>query len=244
MAFVNDENLTDLAIKRWATADSPRLAELRTALVRHAHEFARETNLTEDEWLTAMDWLAATGQISDEKRQEFILASDVLGLSTLVVQLNNRLSPAATPATVLGPFHIDGSPAVGFGEDMSGGLPGTPLFVTGRVTDLDGTPVANTLLDVWQADADGYYESQLAEIDEARLRSKYRTREDGTYRVRSIAPLGYSIPLDGPVGKLVGEVARRYGVSMWPPSGVGPASFSSNATMSASFTPKTTSVSR
>src|SRR5262249_20806923 len=133
--FVDEDNITDLAVQRWATAHSPRTAELMTALVRHLHAFAREVQLTEDEWMAAIGWLTATGQACDDKRQEFILASDVLGLSMLVVQLNNRFSPPATPATVLGPFHIDGSPAAPYGFDMSDGIPGTPLFITGKVTD-------------------------------------------------------------------------------------------------------------
>ncbi|MGW1564185.1 dioxygenase [Streptomyces sp. NPDC002144] len=190
MAFVTEDNITSLAVKRWATAHSPRLAELMTALVWHLHEFAREVDLTEDEWMAAVEWLTATGRISDDKRQEFILTSDVLGLSTLVVQLNHRFSPRATPATVLGPFHIDGSPAAPYGFDMSDGIPGTPLFVSGRVLGLDGNPLPDVVLDVWQADADGAYEAQLPDIDEARLRAKYRTEKDGTYCVRTIAPRG------------------------------------------------------
>ncbi|RYF47451.1 MAG: catechol 1,2-dioxygenase, partial [Comamonadaceae bacterium] len=147
--------------------------------------------------------LTATGQISDDKRQEFILASDVVGLSMLVVQMNNRFAEQATPATVLGPFHIDGSPPAPFGFDMSEGIAGTPLFITGTVTDTSGAPIAGAVLDVWQADASGTYEAQMPEIDEARLRAKYQTRGDGTYCVRTIAPLGYTIPMDGPVGKLI-----------------------------------------
>ncbi len=216
MAFVTEENLTDLAVQRWATARSPRLAELMTALVRHLHTFAREVRLTEDEWAVAVEWLAATGRISDDRRQEFILASDVLGLSTLVVQLNNRFSPRATPATVLGPFHRDGSPEVPYGFDMSDSIEGVPLFLTGRVLALDGTPLPDVTLDVWQADADGAYEAQLPDVDEARLRAKYRTRADGTFCVRTIAPRGYAIPLDGPVGDLV----RETGISCFRPAHV------------------------
>jgi hydroxyquinol 1,2-dioxygenase len=201
--LVTEENITELAVERWATAKDPRTAELMTALVRHLHDFAREVRLTEAEWMAAMQWLTRTGQISDEKREEFILASDVLGLSMLVVQMNHRLDPRATPATVLGPFHIEGSPELGFGADMSDGLPGTPLYLHGTVRDLDGQPVAGAVLDVWQSDSEGFYESQLAEVDEARLRAKYTTREDGSYCVRTIGPLGYSIPMDGPVGALV-----------------------------------------
>jgi hydroxyquinol 1,2-dioxygenase len=203
--LVTEDNITDLAVERWATAKDPRLAELMTALVRHLHDFAREVRLTEAEWMAAMQWLTATGQISNEKREEFILASDVLGLSMLVVQMNHRLDPQATPATVLGPFHIDGSPEFDYAGDMSDGLPGTPLYLHGTVRDLAGNPVAGGVLDVWQADNDGAYEVQIPDVDEARLRAKYTTREDGSYCIRTIAPLGYTIPMDGPVGELIGR---------------------------------------
>jgi hydroxyquinol 1,2-dioxygenase len=202
MQLVTEDNITDLAAARWGTAHDPRAAELLSALVRHLHAFAREVRLTEDEWMAAIQWLKRTGQISDDKREEFILASDVLGLSMLVVQMNHQLDPAATPATVLGPFHIEGSPELEYGADMSEGLPGTPLYLTGTVRDVDGKAVGGAVLDVWQADNDGAYEAQL-DVDEARLRAKYTSRPDGTYCVRTIAPLGYSIPMDGPVGDLI-----------------------------------------
>jgi hydroxyquinol 1,2-dioxygenase len=202
MQLVTEDNITELAAARWSTARDPRLAELLAALVRHLHAFAREMRLTEDEWMAAMQWLTRSGQISDDKREEFILASDVLGLSMLVVQMNHRRDPAATPATVLGPFHIAGSPEVEFGADMSQGLPGTPLYISGTVRDLDGKAIAGAVLDVWQADTDGAYEAQL-DVDEARLRAKYTSKPDGSYCMRTIAPLGYSIPLDGPVGDLI-----------------------------------------
>lgn len=214
MAFVNENNITDLAIDRWATAHTPRLAQLLTALIRHVHEFAREVQLTEDEWMAAIEWLTETGKISSDKRQEFILASDVIGLSMLVVQLNNRFAANTTPATVLGPFHIDGSPPAEFGHDMSDGLQGSPLFITGKVTDLDGNPIPGAILDVWQADADGIYEAQIPDIDEARLRAKYQAREDGTFCVRTIAPRGYTIPMDGPVGELI----RKTKISEYRPA--------------------------
>jgi hydroxyquinol 1,2-dioxygenase len=206
MQLITEENITELAAARWSTARDPRLAELLGALVRHLHAFAREVRLTEDEWMAAMQWLTRTGQISDDKREEFILASDVLGLSMLVVQMNHRLDPAATPATVLGPFHIAGSPELEFGADMSQGLPGTPLYISGTVRDLDGKPIAGAVLDVWQADPEGAYEAQL-EVDEARLRAKYAAREDGTYCLRTVGPKGYAVPMDGPVGDLIGRTA-------------------------------------
>ena len=204
MQLVTEDNITELAARRWASAHDPRTAELMAALVRHLHAFAREVRLSETEWMAAMRWLTETGQISDEKREEFILASDVLGLSMLVVQMNHAFDAKATPATVLGPFHIDGSPEKEFGGDMSDGLAGTPLYVTGSVHGLDGSPVGGAVLDVWQADEEGAYESQIPDIDEARLRAKYATRADGSYCLRTIAPKGYSIPMDGPVGELIG----------------------------------------
>jgi len=215
MQLVTEDNITELAKQRWATAHDERTRQLLTALVQHLHDFAREVRLTEAEWMAAVQWLTRTGQISDEKREEFILASDVLGLSMLVVQMNHRFDPAATPATVLGPLHIEGSPELDYAADMSEGLPGTPLFISGTVRSLDGTPVAGAVLDVWQADEDGAYEAQLP-VEEARLRAKYTSREDGSYCVRTIAPKGYSIPMDGPVGELV----RQTDISHFRPAHV------------------------
>jgi len=203
---VPEDNITELAEQRWGTAHDPRLAEVLRALVRHLHAFAREVRLSEAEWMAAIQWLKRTGQISDDKREEFILASDVLGLSMLVVQMNNRLDEGATPATVLGPFHIPGSPQLDFGGDMSDGVPGTPLYINGTVRDLDGNPVPGAVLDVWQADPEGAYEAQL-DVDEARLRALYTAREDGGYCVRTVAPKGYTIPMDGPIGDLIGRTA-------------------------------------
>jgi hydroxyquinol 1,2-dioxygenase len=204
MQLVTEENITDLAVERWGTAHDPRLGEIMTALVRHLHDFAREVRLSEAEWIRAMEWLTRTGQISDEKRMEFILASDVLGLSMLVVQMNHRFDEHATPATVLGPFHIEGSPQLEFGADMSEGIAGKPLYIHGVVRDIEGKPVPGAMLDVWQADPEGLYEAQL-DVDEARLRAKYTAREDGSYCVRTIAPKGYTIPMDGPVGELISQ---------------------------------------
>jgi hydroxyquinol 1,2-dioxygenase len=199
---VTAHDITALAAARWATAHDQRLSEIMPTLVRHLHDFAREVRLTEPEWATAMAWLARTGQISDAKRAEFILASDVLGLSMLVVEMNHHRDPGATPATVLGPFHIEGSPTLPYGANMADGIDGMPLYVTGVVHGPRDEAVGGAVLDVWQADAHGMYESQLGEV-EPRLRAKYTSRADGTYCVRTIAPIGYSIPMDGPVGELI-----------------------------------------
>jgi hydroxyquinol 1,2-dioxygenase len=204
MQMVTEDNITELAEQRWGTAQDPRLAAIMTSLVRHLHDFAREVQLTEDEWMAAIQWLTRTGALCDDKRQEFILASDVLGLSMLVVQLNHRFDDRATPATVLGPFHIEGSPEFDYAGDMAAGIAGDPLYVHGTVRDLDGNPIAGAVLDVWQADGDGVYEAQLA-VDEARLRGKFVSRDDGSYCVRTIAPMGYTIPMDGTVGDLIGR---------------------------------------
>src|SRR3954454_413666 len=150
-----------------------------------------------------VQWLYPPMEISAGKREEFILTSDVLVLSMLVVQMNHQLDPRATPATVLGPFHIEGSPELKYGDDMSQGLRGEPLYLHGVVRDLDANPVPDAVLDIWQADNEGLYESQHADVDEARLRAKYTAREDGSYCVRTVAPLGYTIPMDGPVGDLI-----------------------------------------
>jgi hydroxyquinol 1,2-dioxygenase len=209
MQLVTEDNITELATQRWGTAHDERTRDVLTSLVRHLHDFAREVRLTEAEWMAAIQWLTRTGQISDQKREEFILASDVLGLSMLVVQMNHRFDPSATPATVLGPFHIDGSPELEYAADMSEGLPGVPMFISGTVRSLDGTPVGGAVLDVWQADEEGAYEGQL-DVDEARLRAKYTTREDGTYCLRTITPKGYAIPMDGPVGDLIRQTDISY----------------------------------
>ena len=204
MPYATEENLTELALKQWQACHSPRLREIMQSLLKHLHGFVREVNLTENEWLQAVDWLARTGKISSEKRQEFILFSDVLGISMLVDAINHRLPSGATPSTVLGPFHIDGSPELPLGADMAEGLGGETTFLTGTVRDLEGKAVAGARLDIWQADAEGLYESQLG-AEEPLLRAIFQTDADGKYVIRTIAPPGYSIPMDGTVGELLKE---------------------------------------
>jgi hydroxyquinol 1,2-dioxygenase len=152
--------------------------------------------------MAGIQWITAVGQISDEKRMEAILASDVFGLSMLVVMMNGRLPPGATPHTVLGPFHIDGSPELPKDADLSEGVEGEKLHVSGVVRGMDGKPIANAVLDVWQADAEGVYEAQLSGAEDY-LRGVFRTDKDGRYGLWTIAPKGYAIPMDGPVGKLI-----------------------------------------
>jgi hydroxyquinol 1,2-dioxygenase len=202
MTYVTEENLTDLAIERWSQIPDPRLRQVMTALVKHLHAFVREVEPTGKEWFTAIDWLTRTGQLSNDKRQEFILSSDVLGVSMLVDAINNRLATDATPSTVEGPFHIHDSPEVALGGNMAAGAPGEPCFVTGTVRGVGGEPVAGAELDVWQTDGEGLYEAQR-NVDGAWMRAVYRTGGDGRYAIRTVAPIGYTIPMDGTVGELM-----------------------------------------
>jgi len=202
MTYVTEENLTDLAIERWKNIPDPRLRKIMTSMIKHIHAFVRDVELTEAEWFTAIDWLTRTGKLCTDKRQEFILASDVLGVSMLVDAINHRLETAATPTTVTGPFHIHDSPELANGANMAGSAPGIPCFVTGVVRGLDGKPIKGAVLDIWQTDGDGLYEAQR-DVNEPWLRAIYRTQADGSYVFQTVAPIGYTIPMDGTVGELM-----------------------------------------
>jgi hydroxyquinol 1,2-dioxygenase len=204
MAYATEENLTDLALERWSNIPDPRLREIMQAFVKHLHGFVREVEPTPQEWFTAIDWLTRTGKLCTEKRQEFILASDVLGISMLVDAINNRRASGATPSTVEGPFHIPGSPEMDDGENVADGAPGIPCFVMGKVQDLNGKPVGNAVLDMWQTDGEGLYEDQRG-TSEPYMRGIYHSKPDGSYVVRTVAPIGYTIPMDGTVGELMGR---------------------------------------
>jgi hydroxyquinol 1,2-dioxygenase len=202
MTYVTEENLTDLAVERWSNIPDPRLREVMAAAVKHLHAFVREVEPTQQEWFTAIQWLTRIGQICDQKRQEFILLSDVMGISMLVDAINNRTPGKATPSTVEGPFHIPNSPEIADGGNMAEGAPGIPCFITGRVVDLDGNPIAGAMLDMWQTDGEGLYEAQIQGAEDY-MRGIYHTNADGTYSVRTVAPIGYTIPMDGPIGDLM-----------------------------------------
>lgn len=205
MTYVTEHNLTDLAIERWSNIADPRLKQVMTALVKHLHGFVREIEPTPQEWFTAIDFLTRTGQTCTDKRQEFILFSDVLAVSMLVDALNNRLATGATPTTVEGPFHIHDSPERAAGDNMAEGAPGIPCFVVGSVKGTDGKPIAGAKLDIWQTDGDGLYEAQRDDVDGPWMRALYRSGVDGSYAVRTVAPIGYTIPMDGTVGELMGR---------------------------------------
>jgi len=202
MPYVTESNLTDIARERWSNIPDPRLREIMAALITHIHAFVREIEPTEAEWASAIDWLTRTGKMCTEKRQEFILFSDVLGVSMLVDAINHRLASRATPTTVEGPFHIHGSPQFADGADMAKDAPGIPCFVAGVVRDLDGKPVEGATLDVWQTDGEGLYEAQR-DVDGPWVRGVFRTQADGSFLIRTVAPVGYTIPMDGTVGELM-----------------------------------------
>jgi catechol 1,2-dioxygenase len=187
----------------------PRLREVMSALVRHLHEFAIEVGLTEDEWRKGIASLTATGQITDEHRQEFILWSDVLGLSMLVDALAHELPEGATESTVLGPFFVANSPLREYGADIAEQAAGDPTWVHGRVLTIDGEPIAAAELDVWQNGDNRLYAVQDQEAPEHHLRGRFLTRDDGSYAFIAVRPVPYPIPDDGPVGRMLASTGRH-----------------------------------
>ena len=210
MRNLTEANLTDAVIAMMAGAKDARTKEILAALVRHLHAFIREVNLTEAEWLTGIQFLTATGQKCDDKRQEFILLSDILGLSMMIVALNHKTVPGATEATVLGPFFAHGAKEYGHGADLREGatLKGEDVYVSGRVLSLDGKPLANAVLDIWQAKADGIYDVQTE--GEFELRGRVKANAKGEYAFKSYKPKFYSVPVDGPVGDLIRATGNHH----------------------------------
>ncbi len=180
------------------------------ALVRHLHGFAAEVGLTQEEWRSAIDTLTATGRITDDHRQEFILWSDTLGLSMFIDALTNPLPEGATESTVLGPFYVPGSPLRAYGDDISEQAAGTPAWVFGRVVDVtSGAAIPGAELDVWQNGDNQLYAVQDAEAPEDHLRGRFVAREDGSYAFRAVRPAPYPIPDDGPVGQMLTATGRH-----------------------------------
>ncbi|MFM9425323.1 hydroxyquinol 1,2-dioxygenase [Variovorax sp. GrIS 2.14] len=209
MRNINEDTITTAVLESIAGCDNPRLKEVMSALVRHLHDFAREVKLTEAEWMEGIQFLTATGQKCDEKRQEFILLSDTLGLSMLTVALNHSKSPQATEATVFGPFHVHGAPQLEQGDDMSGGAVGEPLFVQATVRGIGGEAVPHAEVDVWEADADGFYDVQRPELTGPQGRAVFKTDGEGRLNFKAVLPVAYPIPTDGPVGRMLAAVKRH-----------------------------------
>jgi hydroxyquinol 1,2-dioxygenase len=206
---VNHETITDMVLASFAQTPSPRLQQLLSGVVRHLHDFAREVELTEDEWAAGIDFLTRVGQQCSGTRQEFILLSDTLGLSMLVSSMNNRTSPGATESTVFGPFHVAGAPHFEHGDDVANGAGGAPCRVSGRVMGQGGEAIAGAVIEVWQADEEGMYDVQRADLAQSQGRGVLRSGEQGQFHFRSILASPYPIPHDGPVGEMLNATARH-----------------------------------
>ena len=202
-----EEQLIERVVRSFDACPDPRLKELMVALVRHLHAYIREVRLSEEEWSHAIEFLTAAGHITDARRQEFILLSDVLGTSMQTITVNNPAYGRATEATVFGPFFVEGAPEIAPGEDMFFGAAGEPCWVEGSVADAQGTPLPGARIEVWEADENGRYDVQY---DDGRTaaRAQLFADSDGEFRFWAITPTPYPIPDDGPVGKMLDATGR------------------------------------
>jgi len=209
MRNLDEQTITQAVLARHADTENRRLHQVMTSLVQHLHSFARDINLTEEEWLKGIEFLTAAGQICSPARQEFILLSDTLGLSTLVIAQNHKKPQGCTEATVFGPFHVEDAPRHALGDDISNGMPGTPWYVSGTIRGPEGEPVPHAEIDVWQADAQGFYDVQNPQLSEYQGRAVLQADDQGAYRFRTIVPKAYPIPHDGPVGIMLKALNRH-----------------------------------
>ena len=209
MREFNEQSITQAVIDRLDQCDDPRFKRVMTSLVTHLHDFVREVRLTEPEWLAAIEFLTDTGKTCTPKRQEFILLSDTLGVSVLVITLNHPADSGSAESTVLGPFYWEGAPDLERGSNLAEGVKGEPTFYSGRVLSADGTPLANALLDIWSGNGDGDYDMQIPEETGMKARGKIRTDAEGRYWFRSIRPTFYPVPTDGPVGRMLRKMGRH-----------------------------------
>jgi hydroxyquinol 1,2-dioxygenase len=209
MRDFDENNITAAVIDRFKNTPDPRLKEIITSLVQHLHDFVRDVEPTEAEWWKAIEYLTRTGQLCTDRRQEFILLSDTLGVSMLVDAINHRFAEGATETTVLGPFYIQNPPEASFGADIHGAAKGEPLYIDGSILSQDGKPVANAIVDVWHSDAEGFYDVQKTELDEPTLRARFHSDAQGRFRFWTILPRYYPIPNDGTVGEMLQATARH-----------------------------------
>jgi hydroxyquinol 1,2-dioxygenase len=202
------ENLRDQVVSAFGATPDPRARELLTALAKHLHDFVIETELTVEEWLTAIEFLTAVGKMCDDKRQEFVLLSDVFGISALVDFLDGPQGEDATENALLGPFYVSDAPLLENGDSIVRQHEGEPLRLEGRVTGDGGRPLAGAQVEVWQIAANGAYDGQDPDMVEDNMRGRFLTDDDGRYRLMTNRPFGYSVPTDGPVGTLLGVLDR------------------------------------
>ena len=208
MREFNQHRVTQAVIERLGSCDDPRFKRIMTALVTHLHDFVREVNLTEAEWLTAIGFLTDVGKTCTDQRQEFILLSDTLGVSVLVITLNHPAEAGNAESTVLGPFYWEGAPELPRGSNLAIAVKGEPTFYSGRVLDPAGRPLENALLDIWSGDGEGNYDMQMPETG-MKARGRIRTDGEGRYWFRSIRPTFYPVPTDGPVGRMLRSMGRH-----------------------------------
>lgn len=208
MRNLTEHNATDAVVAQFEGARDPRLKQILTSLIRHVHDFAREVELTEAEWLAGIQFLTAIGHMCDDKRQEFILLSDTLGVSILVDAINHRKPAGATESSILGPFYVEDAPDLPLGASIARNAEGDPVIVSGRVLTPEGRPIAGALLDVWQAAPNGLYDVQKPQSG-MDLRGKFRTDANGHYEFRTVKPASYPIPHDGPVGRMLEALGRH-----------------------------------
>ena len=210
MIAINENTITDAAIEQMSTTKDKRLKQIMEAVVRHLHALAREVDLTPEEWLAAIAFLTRTGQACTEFRQEFILLSDTLGLSSLINSLHDRrATESSTKSSLLGPFYRQDSPVHELGESIAKSMPGPPIGIYGRVTDAAGRGVPHASIEIWQPDENGYYDLQKHDPKVMDLRGRFYTDNDGKYYLRTICPTGYMIPMDGPVGDMIRAQGRH-----------------------------------
>lgn len=210
MTYFTEETSEAAVIGRLADDVDPRFREIISSFIKHLHGFVKDVEPTMEEWGRAIQFLTAAGQISDEKRQEWVLFSDTTGVSMLVDAINHRRPDGATENTVLGPFHVSGAPERENGDSICLDGKGAPCFVSGRVTDEDGNPIANARVDVWQTNDDGFYDVQQPGVQpDMNMRGLFTTDDDGRYNYVTVKPLPYSIPTDGPVGDMLNAMGRH-----------------------------------
>jgi protocatechuate 3,4-dioxygenase beta subunit len=210
-SIVDDPDaITEVVLTAMNKTDNPRLKVIVDALVRHAHAFFREVQLTDQEFEQGLEFVKAIGQATVDDHNEVVLCADVLGFSTLVTLLNTVDRSNRTPGALLGPFYRGHSPEYADGATIvAEGSPGAPLFVKCRVINTDGKPVKNALVDVWQASPVGLYENQDPDQPDMNLRGRFHTDADGYFRFRSVRPAGYPVPTHGPVGRLLEHQHRH-----------------------------------
>ena len=208
--YFTEADSAEVVTGRNANAKDERLRQIMDVVIRHLHEAAKEIEPTQEEWFKAIQFLTATGHMCDDWRQEFILLSDVLGVSMLVDAINNRKPSGATETTVLGPFHVADAPARENGADICLDGKGEPLVIHGKVTSVDGTPIEGARLDVWQANDEGFYDVQQKGIQpDFNLRGIFLSHADGGYWFRGVKPKYYGIPNDGPIGAMLEKLGRH-----------------------------------